>query len=317
MKAVVQRGSSRRPVVAGVSLPLISPAGAVTRGGTMTYGRYADSLFLDPVLNDANVDIWILSNLYDTLLLPTDDGKGVQPGLATAWQVAARRQERHADAARRHQVLGRLAHHGRGREMVARPRPRPQGGHLELHRSSRSARSTIKDPKTVVLTLKHPDPAILAAPQRLQHRASCRRSSSRPRRARRATTRPRPSPNIPSARGRSCSQSWSRGAGDEARHATRITGAQGADGKPLPYLDGVTFEVMPDDATRASSRCSRANSTAPNSSPSPRRGAEGRSQARHGAVPLHQGRPTATSTSGPSSRTARTIRWPTPRSARR
>ena len=39
-----------------------------TRGGTMTYGRYANSLFLDPVLNDANVDIWILTNLYDTLL---------------------------------------------------------------------------------------------------------------------------------------------------------------------------------------------------------------------------------------------------------
>ena len=30
------------------------------------------------MLNDANVDIWILSNLYDTLILPTDDGKGVQ-----------------------------------------------------------------------------------------------------------------------------------------------------------------------------------------------------------------------------------------------
>src|SRR6478609_822759 len=68
----------------------VSPAGAadVTRGGTLTYGRYADSLFLDPVLNDANVDIWILSNLYDTLLLPTDDGKGVQAGLATEWKVA-------------------------------------------------------------------------------------------------------------------------------------------------------------------------------------------------------------------------------------
>jgi peptide/nickel transport system substrate-binding protein len=24
----------------------------------------------------------------------------------------------------------------------------------------------------------------------------------------------------------------------------------GADGKPLPYLDGITFEIVPDDATR-------------------------------------------------------------------
>ena len=26
--------------------------------------------------------------------------------------------------------------------------------------------------------------------------------------------------------------------------------AKGEDGKPLPYLDGVDFEVIPDDATR-------------------------------------------------------------------
>ena len=40
---------------------------APKRGGKMVYGRYADSLFLDPVLNDANVDIWILLNIFDTL----------------------------------------------------------------------------------------------------------------------------------------------------------------------------------------------------------------------------------------------------------
>src|SRR5579864_7859271 len=71
-----------------LAAPLSASAETVTRGGTLIYGRYADSLFLDPVLNDANVDIWILSNIYDTLLLPTDDGKSVQPGLATAWQVS-------------------------------------------------------------------------------------------------------------------------------------------------------------------------------------------------------------------------------------
>ena len=49
-----------------VSLPLTSEA--ATRGGKMTYARQQDSLFLDPVLNDANVDIWVLTNLYDTLL---------------------------------------------------------------------------------------------------------------------------------------------------------------------------------------------------------------------------------------------------------
>src|SRR6185312_8998590 len=65
-----------------------SAALAVDRGGTLNYGRYADSLFLDPVLNEANVDIWVLSNIYDTLLLPTSDGQGLEPGLATEWSVA-------------------------------------------------------------------------------------------------------------------------------------------------------------------------------------------------------------------------------------
>ena len=55
-------------------------AEVVQRGGTLIYGRYADSNFLEPVLNESNNDIWILSNLYDTLLLPTSDGKGIKPG---------------------------------------------------------------------------------------------------------------------------------------------------------------------------------------------------------------------------------------------
>ena len=68
-----------------VALAVAHPAAAA---GKLVYARYADSLLLDPVFNDANVDIWITTNLYDTLFLPTDDGKDVQPGLATAWQAA-------------------------------------------------------------------------------------------------------------------------------------------------------------------------------------------------------------------------------------
>jgi len=78
-----------RGLLLGCALVAIAAtAQAATRGGKMIYARYADSLFLDPVFNDANVDIWILTNLYDTLLQPTADGKGVSPGLATAYQVS-------------------------------------------------------------------------------------------------------------------------------------------------------------------------------------------------------------------------------------
>ncbi len=75
-------------LAAALLLGVVPVAHAVERGGTLVYGRYADSLFLDPVLNDANVDIWVLSNLYDTLILPTDDGQGLKPGLATDWKLS-------------------------------------------------------------------------------------------------------------------------------------------------------------------------------------------------------------------------------------
>ena len=83
MKILLKAG-----LAAALFLSVSQAALAVERGGTMVYGRYADSLFLDPVRNDANVDIWILSNIYDTLLQPTDDGKDVRPGLASEWKVA-------------------------------------------------------------------------------------------------------------------------------------------------------------------------------------------------------------------------------------
>src|SRR5262250_393863 len=71
-----------------LALAIALPAAAATQGGKLVYARYADSLLLDPVFNDANVDIWILTNLYDTLLQPTADGKSVVPGLATAYKLA-------------------------------------------------------------------------------------------------------------------------------------------------------------------------------------------------------------------------------------
>ena len=63
-------------------------AEAGTSGGTLRFGRYADSLFLDPVLNDANLDIWVLNSLYDTLFQSTLDGTGIEPMLAEGYEVS-------------------------------------------------------------------------------------------------------------------------------------------------------------------------------------------------------------------------------------
>ncbi|MEZ4866560.1 MAG: ABC transporter substrate-binding protein [Caldilineaceae bacterium] len=77
-------GSSDAPAAAAGG----ADVGATATGGTMIFGRYADSLFLDPVLNDANLDIWVLNSLYDTLLHSTEDGQGIVEALASGYEVA-------------------------------------------------------------------------------------------------------------------------------------------------------------------------------------------------------------------------------------
>src|ERR1700712_666072 len=65
-----------------------TPVNAATRGGSLTFARQADCLYLDPVHISINADIWMALNIYDMLILPTLDGKGLKPGLATSYTVA-------------------------------------------------------------------------------------------------------------------------------------------------------------------------------------------------------------------------------------
>ncbi len=54
----------------------------------LVFGRAIDSQVLDPVHTTRNADIWLSLNIYDTLLLASADGRGVEPGLAAAWEVS-------------------------------------------------------------------------------------------------------------------------------------------------------------------------------------------------------------------------------------
>ncbi|WP_284312310.1 ABC transporter substrate-binding protein [Labrys miyagiensis] len=222
-------------------------ADTITRGGTLTYGRYADSLFLDPVLNDANVDIWILSNLYDTLLLPTDDGKGVQPGLATAWQVAP-------DGKSVTLTLREGTKFSDGSPITAedvqwslKRAANPKNGIWNFMVGSIDD-VVIQDPKTVVLKLKNTDPAILSA-------LTVFNTSILPMKAFEASPgatdadKAKAFAEHPIGSGAFILKSWQRNA-DMQLVRNPYYWRQGADGKALPYLDGVHFEVIPDDATR-------------------------------------------------------------------
>jgi peptide/nickel transport system substrate-binding protein len=220
---------------------------AVERGGVLNYGRYADSLFLDPVLNDANVDIWILSNIYDTLLLPTDDGKGVEPGLASEWKVAD-------DGTSVTLTLREGIKFSDGTPITAedvqwslKRAANPDNGIWGFLLASVQD-VVIQDDKTILLQLKQADPAIVSAlsvfnTQILpKHAFEAAPGSTDEEKAKAYAEHPVSS-------GPFVLESWQRGS--EMRLVRNPNyWRQGEDGQPLPYLDGITFQVIPEDATR-------------------------------------------------------------------
>lgn len=217
------------------------------RGGVMTYGRYADSLFLDPVLNDANVDIWVLTNIYDTLLMPTDDGQGVQPGLATEWKVAD-------DGMSVTLKLREGIKFSDGSPIL------PSDVAWSLKRAATPDNGiwgflvsaitdiTATDDGTITITLSRADPSIIPAlsvfntailPQKLFEAMPGTTDAEK---AMAFSEKPVGSGPFMLA-------SWERGSVMKLVK-NPFYWDKGDDGQPLPYLDGVTFEVIPDDATR-------------------------------------------------------------------
>ena len=217
------------------------------RGGTMTFARHADSLFLDPVLNDANVDIWVLTNLYDTLIIPSNDGKSLTPGLATSWNSSD---------------------DGKTFTLTLRPGTKFSDGSpitaedvvwsLERARNSKEGiwnfllasidKVAAKDAGTVVLTLKTPDPSLPAAlatfnaaimPKKL-FEASPGATDDEKAKA---------FAEHPVGSGPFMLSSWQRGTMMKLVRNPYYW-ADGEDGKKLPYLDEVDFPIIPDDSTR-------------------------------------------------------------------
>ena len=234
-------------LTAALFLGGLTDASAQDRGGVMTYGRYTDSLFLDPVLNDANVDIWILTNIYETLLNPTDDGLGLEPGLATEWALneagdtvtlKLRDGVRFSDgtAMTAEDVIWSL---DRARN--------PDNGIWNFVLASVDSVSA-PDPQTIELKLKYPDPTIFSA-------LSVFNTAIMPKAAFEAMVgatdaeKAQEFAKKPIGTGPFMLDSWERGATMKLVKNPNYWD-NGADGQPLPYLDGLTFEIIPDDATR-------------------------------------------------------------------
>ena len=234
-------------LAAGIALGLATSAQAATRGGKMIYARYADSLQLDPVLTDANVDIWIMTNLFDTLLQPTADGKGVNPGLASDYKIAD-------DGLSMTLTLRQGTKFSDGSPITAddikwnldRARDPKEGIWNFILESVDSVE--IKDPQTIVLHLKHPDPTLAAG-------IATFNTAILPSKLVMAQTGATIDDKVkafaehPVGSGPFMFDSWQRGT-QMVLKRNPYYWQMGDDGKPLPYLDEVDFPVIPDDNTR-------------------------------------------------------------------
>lgn len=235
-------------VLAASLLAAAGPAAvaAPQRGGELVFGRYADSLFLDPVLNDANVDIWILTNLYDTLLQPSADGKGVEPGLATAWKVSD-------DGTTVTLTLREGVKFADGAPLT----PEDVKWSLDRARDSQngiwngligSIDKVEAQGSTIVLGLKHPDPSIVPALATF-NTAILPREKFEAEPGATDADKAKSFAEHPVGTGPFVLKSWQRGSSMQLVKNPHHW-AKGEDGQPLPYLDGVRFEIVPDDATR-------------------------------------------------------------------
>ncbi|MGH8513944.1 MAG: ABC transporter substrate-binding protein, partial [Gammaproteobacteria bacterium] len=232
-------------ILVGLSIATIEAA--PLRGGKLTYARYADSLFLDPVLNDANVDIWIFTNLYDTLLQPTADGKGVQPGLASEYQVSAdgvtvtlkmRPDIKFSD--------GSPITVDDVKWSLDRARD-PKNGIWGFILASLDSVET-KGADGVVLHLKTPDPTFISALATFNAAIL----PKKPYEAAAGATmeeKAKAFAEHPIGSGPFMFESWQRNT-EMVLKRNPYYWQPGEDGKPLPYLDEIRFQIIPDDATR-------------------------------------------------------------------
>ncbi len=222
-------------------------AAAPVRGGRMIYARYADSLELDPVWTDANVDIWISSSIYDTLLLPTPDGLGIRAGLATAWPLSdggttvtltLRDGVKFSD--------GTPLKASDVKFSLDRARDPQNGPWAAMLGSIDSVTAT--EPASVVLKLKRPDPTLTAAlamfntgilPQAKYEATEGKDDKERAEKF----------AEHPLGTGPFMLAEWSRNTRMLLKRNPYYWG-KAPDGGALPYLDEVEFQIIPDDATR-------------------------------------------------------------------
>src|SRR5579875_2177293 len=77
-------------LLAGTLVPAASHVSAAgpTASNTLSIGWGIETKTLDPGAAAQNPDIWVMVNIYDTLVRIAPDGKTLQPDLATSWNIS-------------------------------------------------------------------------------------------------------------------------------------------------------------------------------------------------------------------------------------
>lgn len=73
----------------GSSSSSSSDSGKPKSGGDLVMARAAEATSLLPSVPTDNASIWVIEEIYSTLTGPSKDGKSVVPGLATSWDQSA------------------------------------------------------------------------------------------------------------------------------------------------------------------------------------------------------------------------------------
>ncbi|MBN7787414.1 ABC transporter substrate-binding protein [Ponticoccus gilvus] len=224
------------------------PALGQERGGVLNFARYDGSNLIDPIYADRNPDIWMVGSLFDTLLRSDEDGN-IVPGLAESYGVAEdgsavtltlREGLKFSDgsALSGEDVVFSL-------DRARNPDLSPWAGLLG------NIESVSHDGREVTLEMSTPDPTILSTlatfTTGIVSKAAFEAAEGETDQDKSAALFAATAPGVGSGPFYLCG--FEQGTSMDFC-ANQHYWREGADGEPLPYLDGVHFEIIPDDATR-------------------------------------------------------------------
>ncbi|WP_298849140.1 ABC transporter substrate-binding protein [uncultured Ruegeria sp.] len=228
---------------------LAVPALAQERGGTLNFARYDGSRLIDPIYADRNPDIWMVGSLFDTLLRGSADGNSVEPGLAEAFSVSE--DGKTVSLTLREGVLFADGAPMTGDDIVfsldraRNPDLSPWAGLLG------SIDTVSADGNAITIALKDPDPTILSMlatfNTAIVSKAAFETAAGETDQDKSAAIFASTSAGVGSGPFYLCG--FEQGSSMDFC-ANENYWRNGADGKPLPYLEAVHFEIIPDDATR-------------------------------------------------------------------